>query len=164
MTDREFPHSLARKWFVDYGDFLFTTIALRELLRRPVSRGPIRALLTARAVVLLETTDQLAAFGYRPSLRLAGAESDLWTQTVRYASRIPWLVPPAGVAMEILAADLAAMQTAWEQFEAFVRELPNDFFESSVVLAAASASTDQGIPSQLGPQVRPTAIVLPVTA
>ncbi|MDB5313632.1 MAG: hypothetical protein JWO38_7834 [Gemmataceae bacterium] len=156
MADHDFPHTLARRWRGDYAEHLFLTIALRDLVRHRVNRGPIRGLITARSVALLEVTDQLAAFGLRPTLGLAGAESDLWSQTVRYASQIPWLSPPAGVHVDELTADLIKMQDAWNQFEAFAGELPEHFYEMSAVLTAGTAIRADGLPQYIGPRFSPT--------
>jgi hypothetical protein len=155
MSEQNFPLALARKWRGDYTEHLLLTISLRELVRRQVNRGVIRELMTLRAVGLLETTDQLAAFGLRPTIRLAGAEADLWAQTVRYAAQIPWLSPPAGVHVDDLTADLIRMQAAWDQFEAFVGELPEDFYEMSAVLTSG-ALRSEGLAKLFGPRVSPT--------
>lgn len=159
MFDGDYPHALARRWTEEYSEYLFLTIALRDLVNREVNRGMIRGLVTTRATALLETTDQLATFGFRPSLGLAGAESDLWSQTVRYASQIPWQQPPAGIALDELTADLTRMQALWEQFETFVGGLPGDFCETSLVLSTGPSFRGDGNMQLFGHRVTPTAIV-----
>jgi hypothetical protein len=159
MFDTDYPYSLARKWTEEYSEYLFLTIALRDLVNRKINRGMIRGLITTRAMTLLETTDQLATFGFRPTLGLAGAESDLWSQTVRYASQIPWQQPPAGVPLDELASDLTRMQALWDQFEAFVGGLPGDFCESSLVLSSGPSFRSDGNVQLLGHRICPTAIV-----
>jgi hypothetical protein len=160
MFDNDSPHALAKKWTEEYSEFLFLTIALRDLVNRKINRGMIRGLITTQATSLLETTDQLATFGFRPTLGLAGAESDLWSQTVRYVSQIPWQQPPAGVPLDELAADLTRMQALWEDFEAFVGRLPGDFCESSQVLSSGPSFRTEGNIQLLGHRISPTAIVV----
>jgi hypothetical protein len=159
VNAHDYPHALARRWVEEYSEHLFLSLALRELVRRRVNRGAIRQLVTARSFGLLETTDQLAAFGLRPAVALAGPEADLWGHTVRYAARIPWLSPPAGVALDVLAADLCHMQGAWDEYEEAVARLPDDFFEESAFLAAGAGSRHDGAADRFGPTVAPTAIV-----
>lgn len=158
MADCTFPQALARKWAADYAEYLFLTIALRELVRRGVGRGAVRGPMTARAVSLLETADQLSAFGLRPALGLAGAEAELWAQTIRYAADIPWQTPPAGVSVDTLAGDLAGMQAAWGRFEEAVGALPDDFLASSVLTAGADLR-GESLAQLFGPRVSPTAVV-----
>ena len=157
MAEHDFPLALARKWRREYTEHLLLTISLRELVRNRVDRGPIRELMTARAVALLETTDQLAACGLRPALRLAGAEGDLWTQTVRYADQVTWLSPPAGVPTDELVGDLVRMQSAWDQFEAFAGDLPDEFYQTSLALTAGGAFRGEGLAQLFGPRINPPA-------
>ena len=159
MFEADCPQALARKWVEDYSEHLFLTIALRDLINRNIHRGMIRGLVTAKATTLLETTDQLATFGFRPTLGLTGAEADLWSQTVRYASQIPWQHPPAGIALDELTADLTQMQTLWEEYETFVGGLPGDFCASSLVLSLGQGFRTESEAQLLCHRVGPTAIV-----
>jgi hypothetical protein len=154
MSDA-FPFALARKWVEEYAEYFCLTVALRELVRRGAGRGLVRGPLTTRARALLETTDQLAAFGLRPALGLAGTEAVLWSQTVRYAAQIPWLSPPAGVPLADLAVDLGRMQDAWARFETAVAELPDDLYDSCSAVAGGSAASSP----LFDHRVAPTAIV-----
>ncbi|HEY3787960.1 MAG TPA: hypothetical protein VGL71_03855 [Urbifossiella sp.] len=159
MTENDFPHAEARRWVEEFAEFLGLSVALRALVLQNVSRHALRRTMTTRAAALVAAAEELEARGYRPGLGLAGAEADLWAQTVRYASEICWLVPPAGVPANELQADLAAMQAAWRWFENFVKDLPENFSRTSAVLASGTELRGESLAELFRPRIAPTAIV-----
>jgi len=153
----EFPQSLARRWIEAFAEYLSSLAALREALGG-ASRLALRRNVTDWAVALVEMMDHLTAYGLLAGQGLTGVDERIWTQTLRYADEVRWLVPPAGVPAAELLADLAAMQAAWERFERFVGNLPEGFPAQSAVLAAR-ADLDAGLAEVFGPRVGPTAII-----
>jgi hypothetical protein len=153
----EFP-SLARRWAEAFSEHLSSLAALREALRRGAGRVALRRAVTDEAVALVGMMDHLTAYGLLAGQGLTGIDERIWTQTLRYADAVRWLVPPAGVPAAELLTDLAAMQAAWERFERFVQDLPEDFPAQSAVLAAR-ADLGERLAEVFGPRVAPSTIV-----
>jgi hypothetical protein len=153
----EFP-SLARRWVEAFSEHISSLAALQNALRGGASRAAIRRTVTDRAVALVAMMDHLTAFGLLAGQGLEGVDERMWTQTLRYADEVRWLVPPAGVPAAELLTDLAAMQAAWERFERFVQDLPEDFPAQSAVLAAG-ANLGERLAEVFGPRVAPSTIV-----
>jgi hypothetical protein len=115
--------ALLRRWVYLYNQYLFQVIALRELTRAERNRGQIQDVLTTTLRDLVEVTDQLAAFGWRPARRFAGDEAALWAHAVRYACALPWQAPPADLPFAVVADDARRVREAWGRFAAFAAGL-----------------------------------------
>jgi hypothetical protein len=154
MTLSPFPYSLARRWVEEYAEFLCLSVALRTLARREIATAAIRKPMTLRAVALHAMADSLELHGLRPDEFLESPDAEVWVQMVPFASAIRWIVPPAGVTADELVADLAAMEAAWDQWEGFVKSLPEDFLLTSKLLASGG----ECVAELFSPRVRPAVI------
>lgn len=120
--------ALCKRWVATYNEFLFLTVALRQLVRSRAPLGLLREQVRDRAVHLTDLADQLLALGYRPNERFAGAEAKLWGETLKLVGGLPWQAPPHDAPLEQVLEDVGRMRDGWQRFEGFVAELPDDFF------------------------------------
>ncbi len=120
-------HALCKRWIATYNEYLFLTIALRDLARSASPMGLIRELTQEKAVQLTDLADQLQTLGYRPSERFAGQEAGLWNATLKLVAGLLWQTPPQDTPHALVRDDYNKMDDGWKQFQQLVAGLPDDF-------------------------------------
>ncbi|HVK18462.1 MAG TPA: hypothetical protein VM533_16120 [Fimbriiglobus sp.] len=154
----EYPpaFALCKRWVATYTEFVSLVNTVRSGTLRGESLGLLPDLVRDRAAQLTDLADHLTALGYRPHERFAGAESKLWSETLKLAGTQMLHTPPADAPLGQVAAGVERMRDAWKRFAGFVAELPEDFLGHLPVLNPQYLYSLEGILWLMGTRRQPT--------
>lgn len=136
---------LGRKWVRVYTDWLHSTMAIRNQLRRSRPIGLSQDLMSEKLREVVETTDSLHALGCCPAGRLAGDEAALWRAALNYFAILSNHPLLPNMAFTDLETNFGLIRDAWIEFTSRLVETSDEELSDSAVLNP-SFLTPEGLP------------------